>query len=232
MNSIPPWYYNEFKQIGTDYNSPEEVYEYDIRMKKLRNINNELDYIIDNSNLGSNDIVLEFGCGTGEFLLKAASHCRLVYGLDVSTVMLDYTQDKINKSGLDNIKLLNAGFLSYQHNGEPFDLVVSQLALHHLPDFWKSIALNRVYSILKPGAYFFLRDVVFSSDINDYDNYFCNWFTSIPSDGEISSEMLEHVKNEYSTLDWIMEGLLKKSGLNIEKFNTNGLISTYLCRKL
>jgi putative AdoMet-dependent methyltransferase len=40
------------------------------------------------------------------------------------------------------------GFLNYEHNGPPLDMIVSNLALHHLPDFWKMIALKRIHEML------------------------------------------------------------------------------------
>lgn len=49
--------------------------------------------------------------------------------------MLAYIERRAQQSGLDNVVLVNAGFLGYRHEGEPVDVVVSQFALHHLPDF-------------------------------------------------------------------------------------------------
>src|SRR5215475_7731072 len=46
--------------------------------------------------------------------------------------------------GLGNVEVLRAGFLSYEHAGPPADFVYSRYALHHLPDFWKAVALARL----------------------------------------------------------------------------------------
>jgi hypothetical protein len=41
-----------------------------------------------------------------------------------------------------------------------------------------------------------------------------------------------HIKEEFSTLDWIMEGLLKSAGFNIEQVNYyDGFMANYLCIK-
>jgi 2-polyprenyl-3-methyl-5-hydroxy-6-metoxy-1,4-benzoquinol methylase len=56
--------------------------------------------------------------------------------------MIAYAKQKAQKDGISNISFLQAGFLSYEHNGSPLDIIVSNLALHHLPDFWKMIGLN------------------------------------------------------------------------------------------
>ena len=57
-----------------------------------------------------------------------------------------------------------AGFLTYDHAGDPADVVCSRYALHHLPDSWKVVALRRVRSMLRPGGVFRLWDVVYGFD--------------------------------------------------------------------
>jgi SAM-dependent methyltransferase len=57
---------------------------------------------------------------------------------------------------------VHAGFLTYLHHGDPADVVYSRYALHHLPDFWKAVALDRIHAILRPGGIFRLWDVVFN----------------------------------------------------------------------
>ncbi|WP_252720640.1 class I SAM-dependent methyltransferase, partial [Acinetobacter baumannii] len=56
----------------------------------------------------------------------------------------------------------SAGFLSFTYEANAFDLIISEFALHHLPDFWKAVALARLFNALKPGGKLFLRDIVFS----------------------------------------------------------------------
>lgn len=233
MKSIPSWYYNEFQQIGTDYASPLEVKQYDARMQTLRDINGEIEKIIMMTHLSEKDVILELGCGTGELLINLARKCKLIYGLDVSPIMLEYAQHKIDNQALNNVKLFNAGFLTYQHKGEPVNIAISQLALHHLPDFWKAIALKNVHSLLKPGGYFFLRDVVYPSGLNDYSTYFNNSINNLEGEArdEIAHEIIMHIKNEYSTLDWIMEGLLQKCGFTIKHNINDGFTTIYLCEK-
>ena len=40
--------------------------------------------------------------------------------------------------------LEQAGFLTFTAPEEPVDAVLSSIALHHLPDFWKGVALQRI----------------------------------------------------------------------------------------
>jgi putative AdoMet-dependent methyltransferase len=112
------------------------------------------------------------------------------------------------------------------------DAVVTQIALHHLPDFWKQIALNRMAEMLKDGGKFCLRDIVYSFDVSDYENAIGNYITrasEIMGD-EFANRIAAHVKNEYSTLDWIMEGMIVRAGFRVvRKDYKEGFRGTYFC---
>src|SRR5260370_35131843 len=61
------------------------------------------------------------------------------------------------------IRIQSAGLLSFAYEPNSYDLIVREFTLHHLPDFWKAVALSRIFASLKPGASFCLRDIVFFS---------------------------------------------------------------------
>ena len=233
MKSFPNWYYNEIQQIGVDYSNSEEVQAYDLKMQRIRNINKEIENVKASINLGKSDSLLEIGTGTGEFAIGISRYCSVVYALDISPAMLKIARKKAKFQNRDNIKFFQGGFLTYCHQGEPINIVVSQLALHHLPDFWKFIALKRIYELLNKGGKFYLRDVVFPT-IDDYFSFFDGIIKKIKtSAGEkIAEEIRIHIKEEFSTLDWVMENLLEKAGFNIEKVDYfNDFLAVYICTK-
>lgn len=233
MSQYPQWYYDEFKQIGVDYTDLKEVQAYDLRMQKLRNVENESNSLRELLKIKSTDSILEIGTGTGELALKFSAHCRKVVAIDVSKKMIDFAKMKVGSQKKTNIQFYNAGFLTYENYDEPFDVIVTQLALHHLPDYWKMMALRRIYGMLKEGGKFYLHDVVFSSLIRDYDSYFNQIVTDLKKSAgdEIAEEMEIHIREEFSTLDWIMEGLLKSAGFCIESVKCDGFMTGYLCKK-
>jgi putative AdoMet-dependent methyltransferase len=96
--------------------------------------------------------VIDIGSGTGTFAIQVAQRCAIVYAVDVSKAMLDRAQSKAAEAGVSNIVFHHAGFLTYEHNEAPVDAVVTTFAFHHLPDFWKGIALKRVHGMLQPGG--------------------------------------------------------------------------------
>ncbi len=226
------WQYDEMKQVGTDYTDAGEVEAYDERMQKLRNIREENEKILVSLHIKQDHTLIEIGCGTGDFAIAAAERCSKVIAADVSLPMLEHARQKAKKRDLKNIEFHNAGFLTYEHSGEPVDAVVSQLALHHLPDFWKMIALQRVCALLKQGGRFYLKDTVYSFDINNYEDFFNRFIEVIrnAAGDEMAVDAETSIREEYSTHDWIMEGLLERAGFHIDQIEyPEGFMAVYVC---
>jgi len=67
-----------------------------------------------------------------------------VYASDISPAMLAFARGKAAERGVSNVSFEPGGFLSGFTPPQQVGGVVSQLALHHLPDFWKQVALKRI----------------------------------------------------------------------------------------
>ncbi len=229
----PKWFYNEYKYAGVDYTDPDQVAAYDTRHQRFRDYQAFADAIVDQLGLGAEDTVIDLGAGTGAFALHAASHCKTIYAVDISQVMLEYTCQKAQAAGVTNIVFCKGGFLTYEHEDSPVDAVVSSAALHHLPDLWKWVGLLRVADMLKPGGRFYLFDVVFPAD-RDYASRFDLWVESFVAKvgPEFANEVETHIRDEYSTFDWVMEGMLRRAGFHIDQADYQDEFgSTYLCTK-
>lgn len=226
---IPNWKYHEPDHPGADFDALAEIY--DRNMQRYRDIQAEIRDILSFLDLKPDQTVLEIGTGTGEFALAASRHCSKVYAVDLSDGMLKYAEKKVRSMGIGNVEFIQGGFLTYQHS-TPVDAVVTQLALHHLPDFWKQVALNRIADMLKDGGKFCLRDVVFNFGIRDYEDLIEGYIlraSEMMSD-EFARSIASHVKNEYSTIDWIMEGMIERSGFEVvRKEYKDGFIGAYFC---
>ena len=131
------WQYNELQQVGVDYKNYDEVARYDARMKKLRDIETEINSLIEATSPTPDSVILEIGTGTGEFTLALAAKSQKLFAIDVSPAMLEYADKKAKERKIKNIEFHHAGFLTYNGSPEQFDIIFTQLALHHLPDFWK-----------------------------------------------------------------------------------------------
>lgn len=230
--TIPNWLYHEPSHPGADFDAVAEAY--DRSMKKFRDVQGEIREVLSFLDLQPDQAVLEIGTGTGEFALAAANHCSQVYAVDLSAGMLRYAKKKAETLGISNVEFIQGGFLTYEHEGPPMDAVVTQIALHHLPDFWKQIALMRMAGMLKDGGKFCLRDMVYSFDVLEHKSSFEGYLSraSKTVGPEFAKHIEAHVRNEYSTMDWIMEGMIERSGFKIERAEyLDGFIGTYFCRK-
>jgi putative AdoMet-dependent methyltransferase len=226
-----PWQYDETVQIGTDYQSEDEVRKYDQVMQRIRNVENEAAEIAEAIAVSRRTTVWEIGTGTGECALRISRSCRHIFATDVSPTMLAYARQKADERKIANVTFETGGFLSGFQPETQVDAVVSQLALHHLPDFWKFRALGIISRKLWTGGRLYLKDVVFPSLLDDYDAYFKAVIDEVTSSGgdEFAARIIRHVRSEFSTLDWILEGMLERNGLRVLRKNRSGFWTAYTC---
>lgn len=98
--------------------------------------------------------VLEVGCGTGSLAIAAAQCTGTtgnVFGIDPAPKMIEIAQRKADQKGLD-IDLRVGAIEKLPYSDNTFDIVLSSLMMHHLPDHLKSIGMTEVNRVLKPGG--------------------------------------------------------------------------------
>ncbi len=232
MKKLSTWQYDEFKQVGVDYEDVAEVEAYDSRHAQFRDVDAECTRILDALAVTPQSVVIEIGTGTGAFAIHASQRYAHVYAVDVSSPMLAFAQQKAKKAGLKNITFCHAGFLTYEHHGALADALVTSMAFHHLPDFWKGIALKRMNGMLNPGGVLYLHDVIFEQA--DAETHISCWLDQLEKIGgtQLREEVETHIREEFSTFDWIIDGLLEKAGFRIlSKEMREGVTGTYLCEK-
>lgn len=71
MRDRPAWFYDETKQIGTDYEDLWEIQIYDQRMTNIRDVDREV-VEVNHLGLSPEAKVLELGCGTEKLPIAAA----------------------------------------------------------------------------------------------------------------------------------------------------------------
>jgi ubiquinone/menaquinone biosynthesis C-methylase UbiE len=233
-NYRPEWLFDESVQTGVDYTDKELVAEYDKQHESFRNYAEEARKIASILGLSQYSSILDIGCGTGGLTIHLAGICRHVYAVDVSAAMISVLDEKIKKQGLINVSIVHSGFLTYQHKGESLDGIVANINLHHLPDFWKQIALCRFFDLLKSGGRLFLADVVFGFEPRDYKKAINNWLADLRdiAGNQMAEETVVHVRDEFSTFEWILSGMIERAGFKIDKdIEINPNIRAYVCSK-
>ena len=176
--------------------------------------------------------LVDLGAGTGTFALGAAAVCRRVVAVDVSPAMVAALRRRAAE--MENVEVVEAGFLAYRHIGPPADFVYTRNALHHLPDAWKAVALSRVAQILRPGGVLRLRDLVYACEPEELGEVVAAWVeqgAARPEDGWSRTEREEHVREEFSTFTWLLEPMLERAGFEIERAEFRSRIyADYVCR--
>lgn len=84
--------------------------------------------------------VLDYGCGTGLLGLFLLPHVGSVTGADSSAGMLDVLRQKIRDGGLANMHAVQLDLERDPLPAEPYDLIVSNMTLHHIADTGKVLA--------------------------------------------------------------------------------------------
>ncbi|MGH2476441.1 MAG: class I SAM-dependent methyltransferase [Candidatus Limnocylindrales bacterium] len=185
--------------------------------------------------LGPDSLVVDLGAGTGTFAVSVAPSCRRVVAVDVSAAMTAALRTRVERLGLDNVTVVDAGFLSYVHEGGPADIVFTRNALHQIPDFWKGIALDRIASFLRPHGVLRLRDLVFDFAPPEAEERIDAWMSGAardPAAGWTAEELAEHVRSEFSTYSWLLDSLLDRAGFDIlERSFRRSAYGAYTCRR-
>jgi ubiquinone/menaquinone biosynthesis C-methylase UbiE len=100
---------------------------------------------------------LEYGAGTGitSFLLK--DYLKEITLMDNSVEMVRITEEKIAATQVKNIKVLNFDLEQNEYDAGTFNLIFTQLVLHHVKDI--ETIINRFYTLLNPGGYLAIADL-------------------------------------------------------------------------
>ena len=234
MAGMADWMLDEVASAGRENLDPVHVARYDA--KEDAGAAGEV-ALLSAWGLGRGAVVVDIGAGTGQFTLAVAPMCERVVAVDVSPVMLEGLRARVEAAGLANVEVVPAGFLSYEHHGPPADFVYSRYALHHLPDFWKGVALARIRRMLRPGGVLRLRDVVYGFDPGEATDRIEAWCATGGAEAHVDgdwtrAELEEHVRDEHSTFTWLLEPLIRRCGFTIERaeHSEDGIIAAYVLR--
>lgn len=100
---------------------------------------------------------MEYGAGTGitSFLLK--DHLKRITLMDNSAEMVKMINIKIEATKVENLSALNFDLEHNDYAGGTFDLIFTQMVLHHVNDT-ESI-IKKFSSLLNPGGYLAIADL-------------------------------------------------------------------------
>jgi len=100
---------------------------------------------------------LEYGAGTGitSFLLR--DYLKEITLMDNSSEMIKVINEKIKASKVKNLRTLNFNLESDEYKEKKFDLIFTQMVLHHVVDIENII--NKFHLLLNPGGFLVIADL-------------------------------------------------------------------------
>ncbi len=228
------WIFNEANHEGISYSNEEIASEYDENHQTFRNYEEEANEVITSLALTTESRIVDFAAGTGALTIELAKKCESVHAVDIAKEMLDQLQQKAKRESCENITVENGGFLTFKQPKSEFDAAVSSAALHHLPDFWKQIALRKMAESVKIGGRLFLADVVYDFPYSEYETELDIFVDLLGEANEtMREETVVHIRDEMSTFGWIMERLLADAGFRIDrKISNSGIFVKYCCTRI
>ncbi|MEW6119606.1 MAG: class I SAM-dependent methyltransferase [Pseudomonadota bacterium] len=100
---------------------------------------------------------LDYGCGTGLLAFPLKDEVGSMLLADTSTGMLEVVAEKIAAHGAAHMRTAQLDLLSDPAPAETFDLIVTAMTLHHIPDTDR--ILHVFHDLLNPGGHLCIADL-------------------------------------------------------------------------
>jgi len=102
--------------------------------------------------VGSQDVTLDFGCGTGALSYALAPHVKELHGVDISQRMIETARDRADGNNVEGLRFSAASIFDDAFEPDSYDAIVASQVLHVLSHDYE--ALQRIHRLVKPGGWF------------------------------------------------------------------------------
>jgi tRNA (cmo5U34)-methyltransferase len=143
--------------------------------------------------------VLELGCGTGiltEKIHERWPECRIT-AVDLSPEMMGHAKKRL--PGVP-IRFVEGNFETLTLPDGQFDLVMSNLAIHHIEAPYKRALIENVYQWLKPGGFFVQSDEIKSNSERLLKRDLAIWLDYVREQGATPEEAAS-LYDHFATID-------------------------------
>ena len=131
-----------WNKASENYDKTEERFEY-IHSKSREN---------SKKHLNIDDIVLDYGCGTGTAACEFANQVKEIHAIDISSKMIELAKEKAVVNKVENANFSQADIFDNRYTNESFDVILAFNMLHTIPN--PQNVMKRIHGLLKPEGLF------------------------------------------------------------------------------
>lgn len=102
--------------------------------------------------LHSNNIVMDYGCGTGTTACEFSNYVQEIQAIDISSKMIEIAKEKAVISKIENVNFLQTDIFDKRYKEESFDVILAYNMLHTVPN--PPNVMQRIHKLLKPDGLF------------------------------------------------------------------------------
>lgn len=122
--------------------------------------------------LEPDDLVLEFGCGTGSTALIHAPRVKRINASDISPAMIEIAKQRAEQDKVSNVSFDVGELESFKIEPQSYDAVLGLNIMHLLHN--PGVTLDEVHKVLKTGGVF-----VSSTALLKHEPAFVRWIVNI-----------------------------------------------------
>jgi SAM-dependent methyltransferase len=127
--------------MSIDYDKVSRIYD------TSRAANTEtIEKLVELLHIGSDSVVLDMGCGTGNYAAALQRVAKMVIGVDSSTGMIEHARAKFPE-----LPLICGDVTSLPFGSEAFDGAFAIQVLHHVEE--KEVFLTEAYRVIRKGTF-------------------------------------------------------------------------------
>ena len=120
-------------------------------------------FLLDNVGIGSDDVVLEIGCGVGRVGKHLAPHCRRWIGSDVSPNMLRFAAENLGPR--ENVEFVElSGYDLRPIANDSIDVVYCTVVFPHLSQWDRYSYVEDAFRVLRSGGKLYVDNVNLCSE--------------------------------------------------------------------
>lgn len=194
---------------------------YDERTSKWPGYDKLINRIVELANPKKTDTVLDIGTGTGTIAFEFAPKVSKVVAMDIAENMLKVGEIKAKEKNLQNVEFQYGDFENPNYTGK-VDIIVTNIAFHHLTHEQKRKVIEDWYELLNLGGRVVIGDMMFFFDplrererASELIKYLLERFAVKKEGEDLKSTMERYRKTDYPIYVYTLKQYFEEAGYKV-----------------